>query len=362
MIFKKILLSVLFIDAITKKNMRNLKFIHIIVSKISKAKMNTLQNTTPSLASFMHGLIDYAGLFPPAKLNLHDTLKNMLRGQKFTESWMISSLVLPVNQLDNLIVTLIDLGEADAFFPISFVASRAESEKDFFDTLNTDIKRIKEFFELHPSFSVKAFEIALPTSICHSGNTGDLSLFVKDTASILIEAKLNPFIEVAAGENWISAMHTTVSAISELNEGSSDKASFKIRCGGIKPQMMPPSENIAHTILYCKEKNISLKATAGLHHPIKHFNDELGGIMHGFINVFGSAILTKVNDISFETLVKMLNDESENSFIFSGNTLSWKNFSVNSEEIKNYRSFITSYGSCSFDEPIEDLQTLKLLK
>ena len=107
--------------------------------------MNTFQNTTPSLASFMDGIIDYAGLFPPANLNLHDTLKNMLRGQKFAENWMISSLVLPVNQLDNLTTTLTDLGEADAYFPISFVASRAESEKVFFDTLNTDIKRIKEF-------------------------------------------------------------------------------------------------------------------------------------------------------------------------------------------------------------------------
>ena len=324
--------------------------------------MNTFQNTTPSLASFMDGLIDYAGLFPPAKLNLHDTLVNMLRGQKFTEFWMISSLVLPVNQLDNLISTLVDLGETDAFFPISFVASRAESETVFFDTLNTDIKRIKEFFELHPNFSAKAFEIALPPSICHSENRDNLSLFVKDTASILIEAKLNPFIEVSAGEHWLSSMHIAVTAIAEINKNSAEKASFKIRCGGIKPEMMPPSENVAHTILYCKEKGISLKATAGLHHPLKHFNDDLGGLMHGFINVFGSAILAKVNDFSFETLVQMLNDEKPDSFIFSENTLSWKNYSVTSEEIKKYRSFITSYGSCSFDEPIEDLQTLKLLK
>jgi hypothetical protein len=41
--------------------------------------------------------------------------------------------------------------------------------------------------------------------------------------------------------------------------------------------------------------------------------------------------------------------------------LSWRDWRVPTDQIAAHRTFITSFGSCSFDEPREDLRALHLL-
>ncbi|MCH9035313.1 MAG: hypothetical protein IID42_12565 [Planctomycetes bacterium] len=135
--------------------------------------------------------------------------------------------------------------------------------------------------------------------------------------------------------------------------------------------MIPSTEQVAFFIHNCREKQVPFKATAGLHHPLRHDSSELdqqagsAGVktkMHGFLNVFGAAILSQASDLPESTLREILEDESAESFSFDDHGLRWRDHRASSDQIaRTRREFAISFGSCSFTEPIEDLQKLGLL-
>ena len=134
---------------------------------------------------------------------------------------------------------------------------------------------------------------------------------------------------------------------------------LKLRCGGVVPKAFPSSKTIASALSFCKNNNVKLKFTAGLHHPIRHFNEQIGTKMHGFVNVFGAALLFYTNKINKNTLIEALEDENPNNFNFKNSSFSWKNNSLPVKEIVVLRDeALLSYGSCSFDEPRDDLKDL----
>ena len=57
----------------------------------------------------------------------------------------------------------------------------------------------------------------------------------------------------------------------------------KIRCGGA---IVPSVEHLAFFIARCRESRLAWKATAGLHHPLRHRDPASQAMMHGFLNVF----------------------------------------------------------------------------
>jgi hypothetical protein len=105
-----------------------------------------------------------------------------------------------------------------------------------------------------------------------------------------------------------------------------------------------------------------MKCTAGLHHPIRHYADSVQTKMHGFFNVFGGAMLSYAHDLSDEQLMEVVREEDPEHFSFTSEGFQWKNFTVPVHEIAELRkSALVSFGSCSFDEPREDLEQLELL-
>ena len=138
---------------------------------------------------------------------------------------------------------------------------------------------------------------------------------------------------------------------------------MKIRTGGVKASMIPSIEQAAFFIHTCREKQVRFKATAGLHHPLRHNSSELDvkTKMHGFLNVFGAAILSHARGLSESILREMLEDESAESFSFDDQGLRWRDHRASSDQItRARREFAISFGSCSFTEPLEDLQKLGL--
>ena len=83
--------------------------------------------------------------------------------------------------------------------------------------------------------------------------------------------------------------------------------------------------------------------------------------MHGFLNVFLGAALLE-SGIAEDRLVEVLDDTHAASFRFTGRFAHWEKVSVNDEDIsRTRRSFALSFGSCSFEEPIRDLEKLGIL-
>jgi hypothetical protein len=106
---------------------------------------------------------------------------------------------------------------------------------------------------------------------------------------------------------------------------------------------------------------VPIKFTAGLHHPVRLFHESVQTKMHGFLNVLGAGVLAAEHAWNEQQTAEMLDDESPGSFAFTDGFFSWRDWEIAIERISELRKLVTSLGSCSFDEPREDLRALKLL-
>lgn len=64
--------------------------------------MTTKPLLTPSLYTFLSGLIDYAGLYPPAQLPLYDAITNYVQYRRADDAWMLAHLLIGANRLAEL--------------------------------------------------------------------------------------------------------------------------------------------------------------------------------------------------------------------------------------------------------------------
>jgi hypothetical protein len=133
----------------------------------------------------------------------------------------------------------------------------------------------------------------------------------------------------------------------------------KLRCGGVNPGDVPTVEAIAAFICAAAEEGVAFKATAGLHHPIRHFDASLGTKTHGFLNLLAAAAFAR--DVPLEMLEGMLAEEDAGAFSFGDETFSWRGRSAGMDALRQARARFIGYGSCSFDEPVEDLTALGIL-
>ena len=123
----------------------------------------------------------------------------------------------------------------------------------------------------------------------------------------------------------------------------------------------PGSVQIARALLASTKGHVPIKFTAGLHHPIRKFRDEVKTEMHGFLNVLGAGVLSAEHHWDEAQTVEMLEDQRADSFEFHDTVFAWRDYEITLDRIKARRKFVTSFGSCSFDEPREDLRALDLL-
>ena len=152
----------------------------------------------------------------------------------------------------------------------------------------------------------------------------------------------------------------TIALIAELNS-ENPTFGFKLRTGGVTADAFPTSVQIAKVLRSAAMQQVPIKFTAGLHHPIRQYRDEVRTKMHGFLNVFGAAVLAADHEWDEKQTSAMLDDEDAKSFQFENGVFSWRDWRIDLNRLKDRRKFVISFGSCSFDEPREDLRALSLL-
>ncbi len=162
--------------------------------------------------------------------------------------------------------------------------------------------------------------------------------------------------EVPFTDDWQDLVPHTLQAIAEAD------ASAKIRCGGTSLEDFPTPEQIATFIAGCHEMSISFKATAGLHHPIRHWDPEPGVMRHGFLNVIGAAVLNTSGLDDIDVLTEVIAEEDSAAFELSNARLRWRGHLADPGEVAKARNeFVLGYGSCSFVEPVADLTEMGII-
>jgi hypothetical protein len=137
----------------------------------------------------------------------------------------------------------------------------------------------------------------------------------------------------------------------------------KIRTGGVTAEAIPSPNMVASFINGCAERKLAFKATAGLHHPIRsvqpltYESNAPRATMHGFINILMASALAWTGERQIESVIS----ETDPSAFRFDERAHWKNYSLTIEQIRSARlNFMHSIGSCSFEEPVQDLQSLQL--
>ena len=118
----------------------------------------------------------------------------------------------------------------------------------------------------------------------------------------------------------------------------------KVRCGGDR---VPSVEELARFIRGCRELDLPFKATAGLHHAVR--TDD----QHGFLNLLAAAI--------FGDEEAALAEQDPEAFALAPDSFAWRGRRAGVEEIARGRDFFVSFGSCSAQEPADDLRALGFL-
>jgi len=300
-----------------------------------------------SLRALLDHAIDYAGMFPPCALALEPALRNQARYVRLPEAWMLNGFVLPVEQFDP---TRQFLSEFDPQHPLRVAALGPKTAKAdaFLDALGKAETAICSFSRSDVELvSVSHLEMFLPEDVDFSS--------LNEAKSIMREL---PVFWEAPPER----AEQTIALIAK-HKSDEDTAPFgyKLRTGGVTADAFPTSMQIARALVSAATHQLPIKFTAGLHHPIRQFRNEVKTKMHGFLNVFGAAVLAAEHQWDADQTVMILEDEDPRSFSFTNEFFAWRDWKIDTTHLQYRRKFVRSFGSCSFDEPHDDLRALGLL-
>lgn len=278
--------------------------------------------------ALLSGCIDYAGLFPPAGLDLATTLQEYARYRQGADAWALGRLVLPAGSLAGFRARLPATARD---WPISLLLG-PEWENDLLlaeqlgipvDTIEfrpADVRQIAEVHRQAPSGSTL-------------------------------------FFEVVAGADSDGCL----SAIADVG------ACAKIRTGGVTAGAIPSAANVVRFLACCGQRRVAFKATAGLHHALRAIHPltyEAGSErapMHGFVNVILAAAMV-YDDRDPERAVVLLKDDCHTNFRADADAVHWCEESFMKQLLVDTRErFMLSFGSCSFTEPLAEMRQMRWL-
>jgi hypothetical protein len=308
-----------------------------------------------ALRALLAGCVDYAGLFPPARLPLEEAMVLYARYRQAPEAWLLGRFICPATRLAEA-GRLLPQGAA---WGISALGRGGDSSATWLTGLDADLTDITTFNrDQQGRATVEVLEVKLPAESV-SGGVGVLSGLLRQMSERLQRAglgRLPVFCELPATSDWRKTVETTTAALEAQRPAP---VGCKLRSGGLEPKAFPTPEQIACVVRGCLRHRVPLKATAGLHHPLPRWDTGVGARMHGFVNLFAAAVLARTHNLVETAIASILNDDTGADFAFTEVGLRWRNLSASLEMIiVARRESILSFGSCSFEEPVTDLRAL----
>lgn len=298
------------------------------------------ENIKSSVRALLAGIIDYAGLFPPAGLSMGEAALNYATYHNSNLSWMLGRFIVPVGRLDEFVA------EAKDFYSAQAREAWKLSVVDGGDLLET-IRLIEDLNAANsPHVKIDAVEIK-------ADNPSEI-----ERAAEILPAYLTPYFEIAPGGDLAEMVPVLFST----------RQRAKIRTGGVTPAAIPSTADVARFIRTCLAANVPFKATAGLHHPFRcvkpltYETDSPEDRMHGFLNFFLAAAFTR-EGFKTDLVQEVLDEDFAGAFVFEENGVWWRQeHFLGTAQLQRLREKnAISFGSCSFTEPVEDLQELGIL-
>ena len=315
----------------------------------------------PVLRSLLGEVVDYAGLFPPASLEMPQAVANYAAYRAGTDAWMLGRFVVPASQLAEL--------EAA-------IASLTPNERAAWNGARLSALLTGEFAaqaQLIDDFNTRApHGVTIDVA---EGRTSSADAVLAMAASMPDGVTL--YCELPHRDDPVALVQAVKAA----------GARAKIRTGGVTVDAFPAPMEIVRFLRRCHEAGVTAKATAGLHHPVRaeyrltYAPDAPRGVMYGYLNVFlCAAVMMGGGNDDVATAVLEFKGTDPLNAVRSNDTKGTDPLNVEFKETeilitcggavlitldqaqlaRTRREALVAFGSCSFREPVDELAALGL--
>lgn len=287
-----------------------------------------------ALAALGAGIVDYAGLFPPAALPMAAAVANHAQYRHAPDAWLLGRFVVPVARLDEWRDAMRALPDDDA----------------------------------RRDWRLSALAGADPVADCATVAAVDAEAPWGATIDVL-EAKATSPDAIAA---LAAARPAGVTVYVELPHADDPGALVaalaahglraKLRTGGTTAEAFPSAAEIVRFLRRCHEHGVAAKATAGLHHPLRgryrltYADDAAQAPMFGWVNVVAAAaVIADGGDDATATRVLACDDPSR--LAIDADAVTLDGVVVPTATLAAVRAGrMIAFGSCSFREPVDEVR------
>jgi hypothetical protein len=302
-------------------------------------------------------IIDYAGLFPPAKLPMEEAFRRFLDHRGGSEGWLLARFVCPAARLAELAPLIENADPGAESIRIAVLGAGGDDPPAFSASIEHDAASMRVFSErLGGAAIIDVFEVKLPA---HGHPSEVVDLTFHHLADVADRTPAAFFETPLVGDPRDPAPVAVGIAAAGHKIDPNRRAGLKIRCGGLDAAAVPTVDAVAAAIVASLATGLPLKATQGLHHPFRHHDPALDTMVHGFVNILAASILAQSAGADEDGARAMLSEEDPAAFTVDEHGLRWRDLAAGVAAIVDGRSTaMVGIGSCSFTEPRDDLAGL----
>lgn len=285
-----------------------------------------------SARALLAGLVDYAGLFPPAQESMADAVRAYAAHRSGAMAWMLGRFVCPAPRLDEF------AGCVDAYLPSPAgpwtVSALVGPE------LERDLSTIAALNAAHRGVVIDAVETRAtgPDEVARLGR-------------LLRAHPIVAYVEIPVGDDPAPLLDAIATA----------GLRAKIRTGGVTAEAFPTAAQVARFLGGCVRRDLPFKATAGLHHPLRgeyrltYEPASAAGTMFGFLNVLLAAAWLRDGATDAEAIA-LLEARDHRALTFTDAGVRWGDVRLLTSRLARARDrAVVAVGSCSFTEPVHEL-------
>jgi len=288
------------------------------------------------------GIVDYAGLYPPAALAMAAAVRNYAHYRGGGTAWLLGRFVCPADALE------LFSRKAEALLPRDAGAIPWRLALIGSGNVAADMQAIADFNERH---RVCFDEVAAVVDAYEVRATTREQIAQLDAE---IPRDMLTYIEVPLAADAPSLIAAVANAGRRV----------KLRMGGVTVDAFPDRAALVAALAACVTNDVPAKATAGLHHLLRGsypVTDDVSaptGDMFGFLNVFLSAALLATGGTT-DDAVRLLNERDSSTFELNDHSIAWHDGDAvhhfDRALLQRVReSVLVSFGSCSFTEPVDE--------
>ena len=284
--------------------------------------------------------IDYAGLFPPAELDMDAALDSYAGYAGGPSSWALGRFIVPASRLAEFERGLERIPEHPKAGPWRVAALLGPH-------IEADLRLLDAFNSRHHENGV-AIDSVEAKANSEAG--------VKEIID-LVPSAFEVYIEIPIDRE-------PAALLAAIGQG---RRRAKVRTGGVTQEAFPPTGDLLRFLRETVRQAVPFKATAGLHHPLRamyrltYAPDSPSGTMFGFLNLFLAVAFLRAGMQEAEVTL-VLEERDRDAFQVDDSGIRWRSHRLDLKALSDTRRLgMTAFGSCSFTEPLRDLEALHLI-